>query len=139
MNTYRVQSHGPGYGYSVLEHETHRLIAIRETRESAQAHADLLDAEHANGRVAQAVCALGHRCDRDRIVEPEWLGVEQLQRLVLCERHEAETRAQVERGLPIAVLAIILRHLSALFTMAARRRYQAGIEAFRANAPAEAS
>ncbi len=51
-------------------------------------HAEFLNEEHKNGRVAQGICQKGHACDRDRITHPDLLL--RPSDIVLCEEHDVE-------------------------------------------------
>ena len=65
-------------------------IAAEAGRKRADANRDLLNIEHANGRVAQGHCGKGHACDRDRIhvplrdLRPDLRAV-----VILCDEHAA--------------------------------------------------
>lgn len=57
-------------------------------RDRAQKHADYLNREHANGRVAQAHCSHGHACDFDRVNDPtREVPATERASLILCADH----------------------------------------------------
>lgn len=59
-----------------------------DERTDADKVRDYANAEHANGRIAQSRCQLGHACDRDRIHVPRMLRPSA--DVVLCDVHEDE-------------------------------------------------
>lgn len=80
---------------AIVESATGRVVANHSTgSKMGQKHLEVLNAEHVNGRKAQAFCTQSTKmkpvaCDYDRVFAPELLTAQQRAALVLCEHHEA--------------------------------------------------